>query len=187
MAATIQIFRLSGSVGGGASPDYTEKTSASIRASTSDVPTPGTTNPIPIPVSGGGSNHSFAVTNVLYAACPPDNSITNIKWFTDGTNSFGTGIECLVATASAYNQAGGTAGSSGELLNITNNVAVQDAACDAFQYTTAAASVLAIGGSIAATTGCIADEFLLWQLNCASTAGAGNVTEETFSFRFDEA
>ena len=185
MAATIKIYRLTGSLGGGASPDYTDKTTGSIRASTSDVPTPGTTNPIPIPSSG--CNHSYWVTTALYSACAPDNSITNIKWYTDGTNSFGTGVECLVATASGYNQATGTSGSSGVLLNITNNVAVQTAASDAFTYTVAAASTLAVSGSIAATTGCIGDRFVLWQLTVGSTAGVGNTVEETFTFKYDEA
>lgn len=186
MAATVKIMRLSGSIGGGASPDYTDKTSASIRASTSDVPSPGTSNPIPIPSSG--CNHSFWVTTVLYTACPADNSLTNLFWYTDGTNSFGTGVECLVNNASSYVQATGAAGSSGSLLGTATHAGVQTAASDAFTYTSNAASKLSISGSLDNTTGASAgDEFVVWQLNVGSTAGAGNVTEETWTFAYDEA
>lgn len=184
MAATVRIMRLTGSHGGGASPDYTNITSACTRMSTSDVPSPGTDNPIPIPSSG--SNYSFWVTTNLYSACAPDNSIDNIEWYTDGTNSFGTGTNLIVSNASGYVQAVGNTGSSGSLLDTTNHTGLKGAASNAFTYTSNAASRLAIAGSIASTTGCIGDEFVVFQLRVDTTATAGNTGEEQFTWSFDE-
>lgn len=183
MVATIRIMRLTGAnnlMGG--SPLYTDITSASTRMSTSDSAAPGTTNPIPIPTSG--CNHSFWVTTQLYSACPPDNSITNIKWYTDGTNSFGTGTEFIVATASSYVTASGTAGSSGLLLTVGNHGGLTSAPSNAFQYTSS--SPLSVSGSIGNTTGSFGYR-VVYQLNVAPTASAGNTGGETLTFSFDEA
>lgn len=185
MAATIRIMRLTGAnTLFGGSPLYTNITSASTRMSSSDAAAPGTTNPIPVPTSG--CNHSFWVTTQLYSACAPDNSITNIKWYTDGTNTFGTGTECLVATASSYVVATGGTGSSGSLLNTTNHAGLIGAASNAFIYTSNSASKLTVAGSIAAATGSFGDR-VIFQLNVGTTASAGNTGEESWTFGFDEA
>jgi len=186
MAATIRIMRLTGAntLVGGATPLYTNITTASTRMSTSDAAVPGTANPIPVPTSG--CNHSMWVTTQLYSACAPDNSITNIKWYTDGTNSFGTGTECLVATASSYVVATGGAGSSGSLLNTTNHAGLIGAASNAFTYTSNSASKLSVAASIAAATGSFGDR-VIFQLNVGTTGVAGTSGEETFTFAFDEA
>ena len=186
MAATIKIMRLTGAntlMGG--SPLYTDITSASTRMSTSDAAAPGTANPIPVPTSG--SNYSFWVVTQLYSACAPDNSITNIKWYTDGTNTFGTGTGLWVATASGYVVAAGTAGSSGTILSVANYATLDSGgASTAFQYTSNAASKLAVAGSIANTTGCIGNR-VVFQLRVDTTGVAGTSGEETLTFTADEA
>lgn len=187
MAATIVIMRLTGAndLVGGDNPLYTSITSASTRMSTSDAAAPGTANPIPIPTSG--SNYSYWVCTQLYSACAPDNSITNIKWYTDGTNSFGTGTNLLVSTASGYVVAAGTAGSSGLILSVANYATLATGgASNAFQYTSNAASKLAVAGSIGAATGSIGDR-VIYQLRVDDTGVAGNSAEETLSWNYDEA
>lgn len=183
MVATIRIMRVSGSINGGVY-DYSIINSASARASTSDSASPGTSNPVPIPSSG--CNHTYWVSAQLYSACAPDNSITNIKWYTDGTNTFGTGTECMVAAASSYVQATGAAGSSGSILSVANHAGLTNAPSNAFQYTSAAASQLSVTGSIAAATGSFG-YYVVYQVSVASTASAGNSGEETFTFAYDEA
>ncbi len=180
MAATVKIARYNGA-GAGASNDIT---SASLTIGTSDEATEA--SPIPIPTSG--SNHSYWVHTALVATAAADNSIDNIKWYTDGTNSLGTGVTAIMGMASAYDQATGTAGSSGEVLNSTNHASLSGcpsgATSDMFLYTSSCK--LQIPGSIAATTGSIGDEWVVIQLSVISTAGAGNTAEEVITFEYDE-
>lgn len=183
MAADVNILRLYGAISGSA-PAYDDITSGTAQMGTSDE-----TSPCTIPVPSSGSNYSYWITTMLYAACAADNSVTNLKWYTDGTVNFGTGTNCIATTASAYVQALGTAGSSGALLDtachggltgLDNDGATSDAG------TFTSGCQLAIGGSIAATTGCIGDEFVVYQLRVDTTAGAGNTPEETWTFAYDE-
>ena len=85
MAAVVKIYRLTGTQ---ATPTTTDVTSGSVHAGTQDA----NTSPCKIPVPSSGSNHSFWVNTQLSASVAPDNSITNVKWYSDGGNSFGTGI-----------------------------------------------------------------------------------------------
>ena len=178
MAATVLIRRLTG-----ATPTATDITSGTTRASTSDSPTPTTTNPIPVP-GAGASNYSFWVTTQLAATVAPTNSCSNVRWYSDGTNTFGTGVNAIVGVASAYVVANGTTGSSGSLLNITNHTGLITGGTSPFTTYTSGGK-LTIAGSIAATTGSFGNR-LVYQLSVESTAGAGNTGEETFSWQFDE-
>ena len=177
MAADIDIYRLTGTAG---TPTYTDITSASTRMSTSDSATPGTSNPVPIPTSG--SNYTYWVTTQLYAACAPDNAVNNIKWYTDGTNTFGTGTNGLITPASAYVQATGTAGSSGVLLGTGCHLGASTAS-DLFLYTSSCK--LSVAGSIGATTGSFGDR-VVYQVRVDTTASPGNSGEETFTWEYDE-
>lgn len=179
MAATIIINRLTG-----AGPTKTNITSSNTRASTSDNPyTTETTNPIPIPVSG--TNYSFWVVTRLECTVAPTTSVNNLKWFTDGTNSFGTGVSLSVATAVAYDQATGTVGTSGTELTVANygNGSTDlSAPADAFNYSSG--SPLSVTGSTSGT-----GDFgsrVVYQFAVADTAGAGTTTAETITWQYDE-
>jgi hypothetical protein len=181
MAATVKIGRWNGA-NPGASNDIT---SASLTLGTSDEATQG--SPIPIPSSG--SNYSYWAHTALVATVAPDTAIDNIFWYTDGTNSLGTGVNAIVSTASAYDQATGTAGSSGELLNVTNHASLSGCPRDGstspmFLYDSGCK--LTISGSIDASTGSAGDFFVVYQINVVDTAGAGNTAEETMTFEYDE-
>lgn len=179
MAATVAILQAYGS-----SPSHNTITSGTATMGTSDE-----TSPSSIPVPTSGSNYSYYMHTCLYSACAPDNSITNIKWYSDGANTFGTGVLCNVCTASGYDQATGTAGSSGIILNSTchgglSGVGDTGAASDAFTWVTG--SRLTVSGSIDASTGCFPDEWVVFQLSVDTTAGAGNTGEETWTWAYDE-
>jgi len=182
MAATVVIAVYTGA-DPGASADVT---SASVTMGTSDE----APNASAIPIPSSGSNHSYWGTFALVATAAPDNALDNLFWYTDGTNSFGTGVTGIVITASAYVIANGTAGSSGVLLSSTCHGGLSGCSTDAatasdmFLYTSSCK--LTITGSIAATTGSVGDKFVVDQLSVISTAGAGNTVEETLTFEFDE-
>ena len=180
MAATVLVAQYTGAAPGAS----TDVNSASVTVGTSDE----ASNASAIPIPSSGSNHSYWTTTALVATVAPDNAINNLKWYTDGTNSFGTGVTGIVITASAYAQAVGTAGSSGALLDSACHGGLSGcsgaATSDLFLYDSGCK--LTVTGSIGATTGSIGDKFVVQQLSVISTAGAGNTGEETVTFEFDE-
>lgn len=180
MAATVLFAQYNGAIPGAS----TDVNSASVTVGTSDEAQ--SASAIPIPTSG--SNHSFWSTFALVATVAPDNALDNLFWYTDGTNSFGTGVDGIVTTASAYVRGLGTAGSSGALLDSACHGGISgcpDAATsDMFLYSSGCK--LTVTGSIAATTGSVGDKFVVQQLSVISTAGAGNTSEETITMEFDE-
>lgn len=180
MAATVTIRRWTGAGGG---PTKTDITSINTRANAEDAhSTAGTSNPIQIPSSG--TNYSYWVSTQLSADTSPTGTINNIKWYTDGANGMGTGITVKVNTASAYVQATGTPGSTGDILNTSNHTSLAGATSDAFGYTSG--SPLSVTGSISnPTTGDIGHQ-VVYQVEVADTAGPGATNAETFTWRYDE-
>lgn len=176
MPATVQIVRLTG-----AGPTATDITSINTRANAEDAhSTAGTTNPIQIPTSG--TNYSYWVTTRLNCTVAPSTSISNIKWYTDGSNTLGTGVAMKVSTATGYTQATGTAGTTGLQLNTTNFSTLAGAPVDAFTYTSA--SPLSVTGTTS-TTGQFGDR-VVYQIEVGSTASPGATGQETLTWRYDE-
>jgi hypothetical protein len=88
MAATIQIHELTTNATTGVN-----KTSGTVRfknvASTTSTAADAN-DPIPIPPSG--SNYSYVKKLRPYMEAPPDTNVTDLVWYSDGSNGFGTGI-----------------------------------------------------------------------------------------------
>lgn len=178
MAATVTIRRWTGASG---SPTKTDITSINTRANAEDAhSTAGTTNPIQVPASG--TNYSYWVSTQLSADTAPSGTIDNLRWYTDGTNNFGTGVSCKANTASAYVQATGTAGETGDILNTTNHTSLAGATSDVFGYTSG--SPLSVTGSISGT-GDIGHQ-VVYQIEVADTAAPGATSQETFTWKYDE-
>ena len=177
LVATVQIRRLTGAQ---ATPTSTDVTSGSVHAGTQDA----NTSPCRIPVPTSGSNYSFWVNTQLHCTVAPDNSLTNVFFYTDGANGFGTDVTAIVSTASTYASALGAAGSSGSLLNQTNHASLTGATSNLFLYTSSCK--LTVAGSIAATTGSFTNR-VVYQLIVASNASAGNTGGELMTWTFDEA
>lgn len=183
MAATIQIRRYTG-------PSATPVDQGAIthfRFSTSDNHyTTETTNPIPIPTAG--TKYSYWVCTRLYASVTPTGTVNNLKWYTDGANGW-TGVTMEVGTSSAYSQATGTPGDTGNELTDTNytngTLAPTDPAADnAFTYDVT--TPLSVTGSISnPTTGPFGD-YLALQLSVGSGASAGEIADETMTWQYDE-
>ena len=179
MAATVTIRRWTGTGGG---PTKTDITSANTRASTSDAPSPGTSDPIPIPSSG--TNYSFWVSTRLSADTTPTGTINNIKWYSDGTNSFGTGVTCVGNDASSYVQASGTQGDTGNQLTTGNHAGLSATPVNVFTLTSGSPKTIA--GSISnPSTGDFGDWFV-YQIEVDNTASAGTTPTETFTWQYDE-
>jgi hypothetical protein len=181
MPATVTIRRWTGASG---APTKTDITGINTRANAEDAhSTAGTSNPIQIPAAG--TNYSYWVHTQLSADTSPTGTINNIRWYTDGTNNFGTGVTCTGQSASSYVQATGTAGTTGTQLTTGNHIGLTAAPVDVFTFTSAAPKALT--GSISnPTTGDIPNSAFVYQLAIGTTAAPGATGTETFTFKYDE-
>lgn len=178
MAATVTIRRWTGTTG---SPVKTDITGINTRANAADAhSTNDTTNSVLIPASG--SNYSYFVSTRLSVDAITAGTVNNIKWYTDGTNNFGTGVTALAQDATGYVQATGTTGTTGIVLNTTNYSTLTGAPVDPFTFTSG--SPKTITGSTS-TTGDVGN-FLVYQLVVASTAASGASAQETFTWQYDD-
>jgi hypothetical protein len=180
MPATVTIRRWTGASG---SPTKTNITGINTRANAEDAHSVvGTTNPIQIPETG--TNYSYWVATRLSADTAPSGTINNLRWYTDGANGFGTGVTCKMNTATGYIQATGTPGLTGTQLTTGAYATLAGAPTDAFAFTSAAPK--SVAGSInGPSTGDFGD-FVVFQIEVASTAGPGATAQETFTWKYDE-
>lgn len=178
MSATVLIRRWTGTTG---SPVLTDITSINTRANAEDAhSTAGTSNSVLIPASG--SNNSFWVATRLDVTAITGGTVNNIKWYTDGTNNFGTGVTAVGNSATTYVQATGTTGTSGTTLNTTNYTTVTTPV-DPFSFTSG--SPKSVTGSTSTVSSTFADLFV-YQLVVASTAASGASAAETFTWQYDD-
>jgi len=178
MVATVLINRLTG-----AGPTVTPITSINTRANAADAHTTAdTASPIEIP--SAGTNYSYWVTTRLETTVAPDNLIDNIEWFTDGSNTYGTGITAKGETATSYSIATGTPAVTGNQLTTTSYSNMTSVPTDIFAFTTGAPNLVA---GTTTGTGEFGDR-MVYQVEVGTTATAGTkpATPETFTWRFDE-
>lgn len=176
MAATVQIVRLTGS-----GPTATDITGINTRANAEDAhTTAGTSNSILVPAAG--TNYSYWVATRLNITAITGGTVDNVKWYTDGSNNFGTGVTCKAQTATGYVQATGTAGTTGTQLTTGNYATLTGAPVDAFTFTSAAP--LSVSGS-ATVTGQFGDR-VVYQIEVGTTAASGATAQETFTWKYDD-
>ena len=175
MAATIIINRAYG-----ATPSTTAITSSLTRLSTSDSENPGTNNPIPVP--SAGTNYSFWVSTRLECTVAPAGTVDNLRWHPVLPNNFGTGVTAKGNTAATYDQASGTVGTTGDLLNTTNHTGLDGATSDIWTWTEASPKTVTGSTSTVQEFG----SYMVWQLEVASTASPGTITAQTARWRYDE-
>lgn len=176
MAATVIINRLTG-----AGPTATNITSINSRANAEDAhSTAGTSNSILIPAAG--TNYSYWVTTQLEVTAITGGTVDNLRWYTDGSNNFGTGITCLGQEATSYVQAGGTPGTSGTQLTTGNHAGITGSPVNVFTFTSGSPK------SLTGTT-TTAQKFgsrFVYQIEVASTASSGATAQETFTWKYDD-
>jgi len=179
MVATVTIRRWTGSSG---SPTKSDITGINTRANATDAhSTSDTANPVTIVT--GETHYSYWVSTRLSCDATPSGTIDNLRWYTDGTNSFGTGVTCKVGQATSYVQATGTVG-NGTQLTTGNHGGLTGSPADAFTYTSA--SPLAVTGSVSNPSTGDFGNFVVYQVEVADTASAGTTGQETFTWKYDE-
>lgn len=173
----VQIRRLTG-----AGPTSTDITSINTRLNAEDAhTTAGTSNPVRVPSSG--TNYSYWCVTQLYYDGSGTGTIDNIEWFTDGTNSLGTGVGLNAQDATGYVQATGTAGTTGTELTTGNYATLTGAPVNAFGFTTG--SPKTVTGSVTNPSSEAFGNRMVLQLTVASTASAGSTSSETITWRYD--
>ena len=183
----------------GAGPDTDTVTTP--RLSTSDTDTPGTANPLPIPAAG--LTFSFwmtlhlTITNIQAATV-----LNNHLFYSDGTcgwtlGTLGdlfiaqkTGADMGVPVAS-YNQAGGTAGTTGyDMDDVTNGHDYYKTGEGTYSAPVAVDSLTTGGSEMTVDAGdhTIAEGFkgIVLQAEVDTDATRGAQAAETLSFQYDE-
>jgi hypothetical protein len=178
MAATVVVNRLTG-VGPTATNIKSINTVANAQ-DTHEATASTSSNPIKIPAAG--TNYSYWVVTRLETTVGPTGTVNNLRWHTDGSNNFGTGVGCNVQTATGYVQATGTVGETGTILNTANYGTLAAAPADCFARTSG--SPLSVTGSTT-TTGQFGDR-VVYQLTVGTGASAGTTGQETFTWLYDE-
>ena len=171
MAATIQIHQLTSDATTGVN-----KTSGTIRfkavpATTSTAVD--ATDPLVIP--GAGTDYSYCVKIRAYMETPPGTNITNLRWYSDGTNNFGTGIAVTAknigTTFGSYYDTGMSGGA------------------DLFSYNSGApldGDTTDTGPFEPADDDSYIGDIIELQMSVASTATNGALSAEALTLAFDE-
>ena len=166
MPATVDIREWNGPTTG---PTYTVKTNGTVRFKNADDPNVDTNNPLVVPSSG--SDFSFVKWLRLYiGATGPAVEITNLRFYTDGTNDLGTGILLWCKNNASY-------GGPTEPTSTTGYT-------DAFTYTSA--SPLNLGAGPYTGTDVDIGDFVEIFAEVQSTASNGQTPTETLTFAYDE-
>jgi len=165
MAATVQIHEMTAAAAG------VDKTSGTIRFKGADNQTVDTVDRLQIPT--GATIFSYTKHARFYFQAGPSVDIQNLRCYTDGSNTFGTGITVQ------YNV---PAAGLGTFPNINTDIA----GTDLFTKTSGAPVDLdAINTGPHSGTGYKGDHIRM-QMGVANTAAPGQLTPETLTFAYDE-
>jgi hypothetical protein len=176
MTAVVQIREWNGTTG---SPTQTDKTSGTIRYRQSNAATVDASNPLSKPTAG--STWSFDKWMQLFISTTgPTGSITNLQFYTDGTNSYGTGITAWVKTTNI---------ASGSFVTPTNP-GTDSGYSDQFGFNSGAAKnmdAVTAGAPYTGTSTNIGD-FAVLHMTLATTVSAPQnpTSSETLTWSYDE-
>jgi hypothetical protein len=163
MAATVQIHEMTALAAG------VDKTSGTVRFKTADDQTVDTNARMQVPAAG--TNYSYTKQLRFYFSSGPSVDIQNLRAYSDGSNTFGTGVGVQ------YSLPGITWGA-----NINTNIS----GTDLFTKTSGSPIDLdAVSTGPHTGTGYKGD-LLRLQMTVASTASPGTLTAETLTLAYDE-
>ena len=170
MAAVYEVHVFTGS----GPTDATYTNGSRFHRADTVVTTDGSTTFIPIPTSG--TNYSYRRTFKLKVTTTPVGSVSNLRFFSDGS-SWGTGITPYAKQKASYTQA----------TSADNTALFDGTAVDATTYTSG--SPLTINASTVLSnpsTGYGTQDYLVMQVAVGTTAAAGTTAARTLTFRVDE-
>lgn len=196
MASTILINTCFGGSDTSPGTDNSDITSGTLRFKCADDNTNDNNNPIPIPAAG--TNYSF--WKHVYLRCtvrPGSEIVNNVKFYTDGSNGYGTGVGLKVsdtfpthtnASNAGYEVDDNSTGSTGTEMDAgTPNHSGVTGTTDAFTFSSASPLSVTIGeGSSQIDAVSEVTNFVILQMTVASTAASGELSAETLTFRYDE-
>lgn len=159
----------------GAGPTSGNVTGQTIRMKRADDDTQDAAAPVPIPSSG--TNYSWRKSLKIYATTGPDNSVENLRLFSDGT-SLGVGMTVYAKVASSYTQASAT-----DEAGLLSGAVDVDTFTSVSPLTVQASQVL---GPAEVGDGGANQDFLELQLAVLSTSSPGNSAAKTLTYRWDE-
>ena len=171
MAATIQIHEMTTNATTGVN-----KTSGTVRfkavASTTSTAVDASD---PLVVPAADTDWSFVKKLRPYMEAPPDTNISNLRWYTDGNNGFGTGIgvtaKNIGVTFGTHYDTEMSGGSN--LFGYTSGSPLNGDGTDA-------------GPFVPADDNTYIGDIIELQMSVASTASNGTLTAETLTFAYDE-
>lgn len=189
MAASFDVFFDLGGTDG--SPGTTQDTSGlgppNIRFKTADDATIDSNDPISVPAAG--SNYSYWKHVYLKCGTAPSTQVDNVKFYTD-EGGFGTDIVLHIGspctTKSSVSDDGYEVADGADFLS--GNHTLISGTVDAFGY----GSVSAYGPLTISEDGAIINasgetcDYLVLQMAVGASASAGNLTDETLTFVYDE-
>lgn len=175
MAAIVIINRLTGT-----SPGVkTDIAGINTRVNADDThTTAGIVNPVTIPTSG--TKRSFWAHTQLEVVSGLGGIIDNIRWFISG--SLDTGIVLNGEAATAYVQATGTVGDSGDELNVVNHPSLIGAPSDLTVFTSGSPKLISGSTSGSGSFG----NFLVYQFDVDNTAQPGVISPLAMTWKYDE-
>jgi hypothetical protein len=166
-------------VGPSTGPILEDVTDGNTRHITADIHVAsGTEYPIP------AGNNGYWVTNRLFSGEAPAGSITNVLMFTSGTPAIPPDVAVVGQAASAYVQATGTPGVSGDELTTTNHTALLSAPSSIYGWTVDAP--LSLPGSLVNPASGDIASFFVYQVQLPSTIPGGDSNQDTIMYQWDE-
>jgi len=167
MAATIQIHEMSALATGG------DKTSGTVRFKAADDANVDANNPLQVP--GAGTDYSYTKKLRPYMEAPPDTQVSNLRWYSDGANGFGTGIGVdakNIGTTWAANYDSAMSGGS-DLFGYDAGSPLDGDGTDT-------------GPFVPADDNSYIGDLIELQMSVASTASNGSLSAETLTLAYDE-
>lgn len=167
MAAVIQIHEMSALATG------VNKSSGTVRFKDADNSTVDSNNPLQVPAAS--TIYSYTKKLRPYMETPPGTNVSNLRWYSDGNNGFGTGIGVTaknIGTTWAANfktqQSGGS-----NLFGYTSGSPLDGDGTDQ-------------GPFLPAKDNSYIGDLIELQMSVASTAVNGALTAETLTLAYDE-
>ena len=184
-------FDYGGSAGSPTSKDVDGDGPPELKCKTADNPTIDNINPVPKPAAG--LNYSYWKQVALECTVAPNTMCNNFRWYTDGSNTFGTGIALKVGVQfpirtklakTDYEVATGVVGESGNVMTIHGHIT---SSVDAFTKTSGSPLVVSCNeaGNLIDAVG-ETTNYIVLQAEVGPTASAGTPGDETITWRWDE-
>lgn len=181
MAATVITRRWTGPSG---TPTLTDITSQNSRHRTDDVYSgAGAANALPVPPTGE-TRYSFWQHIRMYVSGGSFTTVNNAIFWTDGVSGHPANVVTVGQAASAYHQASGTPGVSGDELTQGNHPNLLAPAESIFNFT--ASDPLILGGSVSSPGPADLGDFVVMQMQITGPVVTGAVPTETAWESWDE-